>query len=54
MRAGVPAGAQLEPEQQLLDHAGGAGLAVGAGDVDGRVRALWIAEDVHQRIHPVE
>ncbi len=52
VRAGVAPGAQLEGVQQGLDHAGRARLAVGAGDVDGRVRALRLAQHVHQRRDP--
>ena len=40
MRAGEPSGAQAELAQQRVDHAGGRGLAVGAGDVDHRRAAL--------------
>ncbi len=54
VRAGVAAGAQLEDGEQLLDHPGGGGLAVGAGDVDGGEGPLGLAQDVHQGLDPVE
>ena len=51
VRAGVAAGAQAEAAQQLVDHAGRAGLAVRAGEVDRAEGALRIAEQVDQRLH---
>ena len=41
MRAGVATGAQAKRPQQRVDHDGGAALAVGAGDLDHGVGALW-------------
>ena len=46
VRAGEPAGAQVERAQQGVDHPRGGGLAVGAGQVDHRVGALRLAEDL--------
>jgi hypothetical protein len=52
VRGGVPARTQLEGTEECLDHAGGGGLAVGTGDVDGGVRPLRLAQEVHQRGDP--
>ncbi len=40
VRAGEPTGPQAELAQQRVDHPGGGGLAVGAGDVHDRCRGL--------------
>ena len=52
VRAGEPAGAQAELAQQRVDHPGGGGLAVGAGDVDrpGRLPAASRAGRSSSRI----
>ena len=54
VRAGEQAGAQAPGAQQALDHPGGRGLAVRAGDVDDRVGPLRVAEDRDERGHPVQ
>ena len=45
VRAGKAAHAQVVAEQQRFNHAGGAGLAVRAGDVDDRRGTVHVAED---------
>ena len=45
VRAGKAAHAQVVAEQQRLNHAGGAGLTVRAGDVDDRRGTVHVAED---------
>ena len=52
--AGEPAGAQVERAQQRVDHPAGRGLAVGAGQVDHRVAALRVAEQLDEGPDPVE
>ena len=54
VRAGEAAGAQLEGAQQGVDHPRRRGLAVGAGQVDHRVAALRVAEQLGERADPVE
>src|SRR5206468_7917099 len=44
---------QAEATQQLVDHPSGGGLAVGAGEMDGTVAALRLAEHVHQPVDAV-
>ena len=46
MRRRHESGRQAELPQQRLDHARRGGLAIGAGDMDDRVRELRIAEDL--------
>ena len=54
VRAGEQTGAQAEAAQQGLDHAGGRGLAVGAGEVDHRVGTLRVGQQVDHCAHAVE
>ena len=54
VRRGEPPGVQAQLAQQCLDDAGGARLAVGAGDVDDGEGALRVAEQLHDRTDPVE
>ena len=54
VRAGEPAGAQPEGHDELLDHPGGRGLAVGAGEVDRGVGALGVAEHLHEGLDAVQ
>ena len=54
VRAGEPAGAQVERAQQGVDHPRGRGLAVGPGQVDHRVAALRVAEQVEEGRDPVQ
>ena len=54
VRAGVAPGARADPGEQRVDHAGDRALAVGAGDVDDRVRALRVAEHLDERADAVE
>ena len=54
VRRGEPAGPQPGPVQQRIDHPGGGGLAVGAGDLDDRVGRLRVAQQVEQRGDPVQ
>ena len=46
--------AQAERDDQRLDHPRGRGLAVGAGEVDRRVGALRVAEQLHERLDAVQ
>ncbi len=52
--AGEPSGVQAEGAQQRLDHAGGRGLAVRAGQVHHGVGALRVGEQVEHPTDPVE
>ena len=52
--AGEAARAQVERAQQGVDHPAGRGLAVGAGQVDHRVGALRVAEQLGEGPDPVE
>ena len=52
--AGEPAGAQVQRPQQGVDHPRGRRLAVGAGQVDDRVGALRVAEQLGEGADPVE
>ena len=54
VRAGEAAGAQVERTHQRLDHPAGRGLAVGAGQVDGPEGALRVAEQLGERLDPVQ
>ena len=54
VRRGEPPGAQPALAQQRLDHPGRRRLAVGAGDVHDRERAVRVAEQADQRRDPVE
>ena len=54
VRRGEPAGPQPVGAQQRLDHGRRAALAVGAGQVDHRVRLLRVAEQFGQRLDPAE
>ena len=54
MRAGKAAHAQVVAEQQRLNHAGGAGLAVRAGNVNHRGGAVHVAEDFDGARHGVQ
>ena len=54
VRAGKAAHAQVVAEQQRLNHAGGAGLAVRAGDVDDRRGTVHVAEDFDGARHSVQ
>src|SRR5690606_18374772 len=52
VRARVPTDTQPHVHEQRLDHPRGRALAVGARDVDHRIRALRIAEQVRQSGDP--
>ncbi|CAB4707048.1 unannotated protein [freshwater metagenome] len=54
VRAGEAAGAQVEGAQQRIDHPARRGLAVGAGQVDDGVGRLRVAEQLDQRLDPVQ
>ena len=54
VRAGKAAHAQVVAEQQRLNHAGGAGLAVRAGDMDDRRGTVHVAEDFDGARHSVQ
>src|SRR4051794_17461854 len=54
VRARVAPGTHAELTQQGVDHPSGRRLAVGAGDVDRRVSALWRPKEVEQVGDPVE
>ena len=54
VRAGKAAHAQVVAEQQRLNHAGGAGLAVRAGDVDDRRGTVHVAKDFDGARHSVQ
>src|SRR5581483_8852561 len=54
VRAGVRAHGQALGAYQGAQHAGGGGLAVGAGEVHDRVLALGFGHHVHELAHAVE
>ena len=54
VRAGEAAHAQVVAEQQRLNHAGGAGLAVRAGNVDDRCGTVHVTEDFDGARHSVQ
>jgi hypothetical protein len=54
MRAGETPGAQAALAHQRVDHPGHRRLAVGAGDVDDRERAVRVTQQAGQHRDPVQ
>ena len=54
VRAGVEAGAAAVRALDRLDHRGGRALAVGAGDVEARLRALRITDAGGEEAHAID
>ena len=54
MRGGEATGAHAAGGQKALGHTGGGGLAVGAGDVNGTVGALGVAQEIKDGLDPFQ